>query len=181
MTVQLNFLPWRGLRVSCRRRFWLSLSGAGALLIFVYLYLASLLLSLTHQHTLIVGQSLAELQHHGQQHITILSQQQSDWQQTLTFFRHYQAGQQRVRQWLLDLQFLAKQLPTDAWLTRLETRAGLVNVEGRALSSPGALGVEAHLSQWPGFSGLRPGVIERDAGQVVFSFLLAREVDGALD
>lgn len=87
MTVQLNFLPWRGLRVSRRRRFWLSLSGAGALLIFVYLYLASLLLSLTHQHTLIVGQSLAELQHHGQQHITILSQQQSDWQQTLTFFQ----------------------------------------------------------------------------------------------
>lgn len=181
MTAQLNFLPWRGLRAGRRRRFWLSLSAGGVLLIWVYLYLASLMLSLAHQRTVVLSQSVAGLQSHGQQHIVSLGQQQAALHQTLTFFRHYQAGQQRVRQWLHDVHFLAKQLPTDAWLTRLETRTGLVNVEGRALSSQGALGVEAHLSQWPGFSGLRPGVIERDAGQVVFSFLVVREADSALD
>ncbi|WP_130832310.1 PilN domain-containing protein [[Erwinia] mediterraneensis] len=160
--VAVNLLPWRAWQLRRQRRLWLQITLA---LLLLLLMAAALLVKIyrVQCETLASQNAGLTLQIKGMD--ALLAQQKAVHQQIEQLEARWQQRQhvkQQLQAWHQFWMRLPDLLPATLWLTRLEKRDGLLELEGRAHTVQAVRDFRLQLAALPLFSSVRQGPLRRE-------------------
>ncbi|WET40962.1 PilN domain-containing protein [Citrobacter enshiensis] len=173
MSPPINFMPWRRSRRMACLRCWAVLFG-GSLLLFIAIALSVCSVTgLEAQTDTILLEAertrAAALMARKQG----LEQQHQQRQQVLQ--RHMQRAQ--TRHWQSVLDAISRQMPEQAWFTRMAYQQDTLELEGNALTFSALRSLEAMLRDLPMFELSNTGSTRQDAqGRWQFHYQLKKSV-----
>jgi len=172
----VNFLPWREQRRRACLRFWGLMFSAPAMVALTMLAIGGVIQSVNGQ----IATALVEAERQLATALGVAKPRMEARQQRLQQLISREARRNATRRWQPELENLARRLPAQAWLTKMDYQQSTLQLSGKALTFAALSALEAMLRGSQAWRITHTGAAQQDAqGYWQFHYRLAwRETDG---